>query len=765
MPERWQDELKKLRREQMPDGLRERAEAGPRRELPPDGRQRIVAGVVAFAVFVAAGAFAWRAFEEGDRLQDESAVTESSILVRLEVREFDSGAALPDATLAYRGIVLEGSGPSFSWGSTIFDTVGPDFEDVVYLPVPIGTEVVIDSSADRTAVSVENVQENGSREPIDGSRGTASTTTLDRPGRLALVVDGHWAQGDRSFYFPVEVMDPDSVPPIGIIEVTQGQQPHLTVDGVTSVGEIRPAELRDGDVQVLTEPPVASDPMPLSPGTRVWIDAGEAERLSYGWISRPAPDVIDQLVQRPFPYASAAVDLSGVRPGPHELLIGGRWPDDEIFGIGFSIDVQPPTDPATPPDILHLTCTTERATLDATVVRTQPDGVHISVDASDDVRGVDIVTGPETREFSGVGFHVDGHGTRGITIEPGPWHVGCYGGGRSGVGPADIGTDRTAAFTVVDPDDYYAPVDLACEDPTTRLFAVNGTPAAGVAGSYEASPRTVEESAAAVPGILPTDVVREAGYQDGPGFKLGPIYSVLREGRAVARLHVPVEVSSTWGVSVDACPGSGIGPDAPPGAAGPTPDTAIVECLESRTEVATPIVNTQPDGLHIELQSTGTQELIVVGGGERTRVFAYPIEGQGRTAFVVPVHPGHVSISCRSNIGAEETPDPFADRLSETLALQDRGAFFLPYAPTCDSSEEVPLVPPTTFLEPAGESYVRANLSGILDGDTVERAGYLEGRGDEGPWRVVRDGEIVAEVEFPSLEGVTCRGSGITGRS
>src|SRR5258705_13309309 len=62
MPERWQDELKKLRHEEMPDGVRERAEGGPRRRLPNDGRRRLVAGIVAFAVFIAAGAFAWRAF-------------------------------------------------------------------------------------------------------------------------------------------------------------------------------------------------------------------------------------------------------------------------------------------------------------------------------------------------------------------------------------------------------------------------------------------------------------------------------------------------------------------------------------------------------------------------------------------------------------------------------------------------------------------------------------------------------------------------------
>ena len=749
----------------MPDTVRERAEHGPQRDLPHDGRQRLVAGLVAFAVFAAAGAFAWRAFDGDQSIQDGPVVMDDTIRVRLQVEEFDIGtgraSTYPDGTLSYAGISLEGSSPSFSWESGIFDTFGPIFDGVVYLPVAIGTQVVIDSSAERTAVSMDHVGQAGSFEPIDGTRTTSSTTTLDHLGRLALVVDGHWAEGDRSWYFPVEVMEPGDVPAIGAIDVVQGSIPQVSVAGRSGTGELRPAEMHGGDVFVASEPPVAADPIRVPATARLWIDAHAAERLDYSWASRSG-DSIEQLIPRRFAYASVAVDLAEIRPGQHDLLIGGRWPDGEVFGIGFSVDVQPPNDRATVPDVLHLTCTPESATLDQEVVRAQPDGVHIVVDASDDVRGVDIVTGPGAREFSGMGFLVDGRDAHVTTIEPGSWHVGCYGEGRSGVAPSDVGTERAAAFTVVDPDGFYAPVDLACEDFTTRLFPVTGTPSAGIADAYEPSPITVEESAAAVPGILPTDVVRVAGYADGPGFKSGPLYSVLRDGRTVARLHVPVEVGSTWGVSVDACPGSGIGPDAPPGAAGPTPDTAVVRCLESRTEVATPIVNTQADGLHIEVQNPwGSQALVVVGGWERDRIFTIPIADQA-TSIVVPVRPGGVQISCRSNAETEDA-DPFSDRLADGLQLQDRSGFFLPYAPGCDSSEEVPLEPTKDFVQAAGEVFVRDNLSGVLTSDTVERAGYLEGRNDEGPWRIVRDGEIVAQVDYVSLEGITCRGSGITG--
>jgi hypothetical protein len=130
--------------------------------------------------------------------------------------------------------------------------------------------------------------------------------------------------------------------------------------------------------------------------------------------------------------------------------------------------------------------------------------------------------------------------------------------------------------------------------------------------------------------------------------------------------------------------------------------------------------------------------------------------------IVVPAHPGPVVLDCRSSIG-DGIDDPFLSHSADDLHLQDPQGFFVPDGLDCDNADQVPIVPPRTMLLPAGEAAIRANLSGIRDGDVVERAGYLEGRGDEGPWRIVRDGSVIARVEYGSLEGVTCRGSGITG--
>jgi hypothetical protein len=70
MTERWQNELKKLRSLEAPDELRERVDPGPRGEGLPPTRQRVLAGVVAFAVFAGAGAFVWRSFAPAAPLSD-----------------------------------------------------------------------------------------------------------------------------------------------------------------------------------------------------------------------------------------------------------------------------------------------------------------------------------------------------------------------------------------------------------------------------------------------------------------------------------------------------------------------------------------------------------------------------------------------------------------------------------------------------------------------------------------------------------------------
>ena len=64
MPDdRYRRELTKLRRAELPDGLWERAQEGPRMApLGPEPRSRVAAAVVAFAVFGLAAILAWQAF-------------------------------------------------------------------------------------------------------------------------------------------------------------------------------------------------------------------------------------------------------------------------------------------------------------------------------------------------------------------------------------------------------------------------------------------------------------------------------------------------------------------------------------------------------------------------------------------------------------------------------------------------------------------------------------------------------------------------------
>ena len=756
MPERWQDELRKLRREEMPDGVRERAESGPRRELPNDGRQRLVAGVVAFAVFIAAGAFAWRAFDGRDDAR--SAVEPASAVV------VDLAAEPFAATLTYEGVTQDGVENGSSWDTPDGTNAssGPyaiEFDS--FVRIPAGTPITIYGDATEVSASLAN-----EGNPPGPARVVALDVGADAlraaPGRYRLSFTGTWERGFATFVFGVELVDPGQD---GVLITLTGQDrgPVATIASGNWMQEGSRGSYTwcgaddECDGMEIFGVPALTRYTTVAAGALIGSDGdGDLTRL----VIRTAggDDASDDVVSETDGTGSVTPD----EPGRYVVWISASWGDRGSAEFFFGIQVVPPTDQI--PDVLHMRCTPDQVTLDSTVVRPRSDGFHVVVDASDEVVGVEVTNSPASTLGMGGPLHSDGESV--FPLEPGSWHIGCYArGGGVVAGPS------SAAFTLVDPEGVYTPVALVCDgrdgQTVSRRFAATGSPSSGVDGRYEPTTQTVEASVAAVPGILPTDVVREAGYPDGNGFKGGPLYTVLRDGRPLARLHIPVEVDRTWTLSVDACPGSGIGPDAGAASAGPTPDVAKVRCAIGTTEVRTPIVDAQPDGFHVDVEhAEGVRYVVVASGSERERVFSEPVdEGSNSTSLTIPVRPGPspLRIACRADPAAAGE-DLSSDLDSGDLYLQDHAGSFLPYAPTCDSSEEVPLVPPRTFLLPAGESYVRGNLSGILDSDTVERAGYLEGRGDEGPWRVVRHGEIVAQVEFPSLEGITCRGAGITGR-
>jgi hypothetical protein len=82
----------------------------------------------------------------------------------------------------------------------------------------------------------------------------------------------------------------------------------------------------------------------------------------------------------------------------------------------------------------------------------------------------------------------------------------------------------------------------------------------------------------------------------------------------------------------------------------------------------------------------------------------------------------------------------------------------------CRPEDQVPITWPDTRILPSGSAYIVGNLPGFERGDVVEQM-TRKGGGDAGDlagvWQVVRDGTVVASVDYPELSGTACRGSGI----
>jgi hypothetical protein len=81
----------------------------------------------------------------------------------------------------------------------------------------------------------------------------------------------------------------------------------------------------------------------------------------------------------------------------------------------------------------------------------------------------------------------------------------------------------------------------------------------------------------------------------------------------------------------------------------------------------------------------------------------------------------------------------------------------------CDAGHREAFGGPRLRIMPGGSAYITGNLSGIgLDDEVVQ---VTSEPGDEwaGLWHVIRSGSVVAVVDFDSLDGVACQGSGVAG--
>jgi hypothetical protein len=116
MPARWERELLRLREAPVPlDGMRERSQQPPRlgTSLRPV-RERVIAGVVGFAVFVAVGAFAWgalRTFGDEPTVADGPPPTPAS-----PVTLWLSADRVPPGPVEFVGVLVDHEGVDATFG-------------------------------------------------------------------------------------------------------------------------------------------------------------------------------------------------------------------------------------------------------------------------------------------------------------------------------------------------------------------------------------------------------------------------------------------------------------------------------------------------------------------------------------------------------------------------------------------------------------------------------------------------------------------------
>jgi hypothetical protein len=80
----------------------------------------------------------------------------------------------------------------------------------------------------------------------------------------------------------------------------------------------------------------------------------------------------------------------------------------------------------------------------------------------------------------------------------------------------------------------------------------------------------------------------------------------------------------------------------------------------------------------------------------------------------------------------------------------------------CPIGDHVAFGGPRIRLSPAGSAYIEGNTQGIVPADRLVQVTSVGAQSD-GIWHVVRDGQVVAVVAYPSLDGEACAGSGIAG--
>jgi hypothetical protein len=280
MPERWENEIRKLRTVEPGPDLGTRFEEGPRGEPAPPTRQRVVAAVTALALFLAAGVFAVRVFGTGEEPAPPSAAAgdEASLVL-----ELSSVGNEPAATLRYGEGAQEGVREGYEWcegddcvaGIADF-THYPPVSELLVVPPSTAIEVSGDGSVERLRITGddESIEDSGGPMRVPASNGT-----------YVVEVDATWAGdpgGSANFFFGVQALDsPASAPDVLRVECgagytvadtavvrTQADGLHVEVSGAEGIAAYRVIkEAGDPDEYAVVGSSIPNDMMAIPPGS------------------------------------------------------------------------------------------------------------------------------------------------------------------------------------------------------------------------------------------------------------------------------------------------------------------------------------------------------------------------------------------------------------------------------------------------------------------------------------------------------------------
>jgi len=703
MPERWERELDELRRIEMHEpAIRERIERGSTGHGLPTRRNRVASSIVAAIVFLAAGAFAWRAV--GPAAEVGQSVAPGSWPIAT-VSFPDSGDGDRVATLglgesSQTGLIGESTSVDepypYAWVNPSMSTIEQPLE------IPMGTELRLEGDVDIKELLYGDAQQldegaDPDSGPIWADQPDFSEPYFlpwdEHPERTYLKFFGTWADGQvLDVYFEVVFVAPDAdltdpkaeivvaPEPMGAVFLYGGQRAPMGIQGGTYGNASIVADFAQFDEDAI----VARVPV----GTPVEIGGEHLVEASIR-----AGDL---------PLGEGGTPLDGSIPtevGRYVLTMEVTW-DGGSATFLHQIEVVP-----------------------APVSGNEPSPVPGS-------SGSVVVDIRRSSEESSSPWAIARFGAQEQWMCPDHWTL---------VNPG--GTEESVIFDCGQSDVFQAPVGIPIE--VTGDFATLSV-SAGVTGNR--LPGTGEAVPPLEPGTIIT-LAYEVTWDDGSEASFWLLLTVqdtetTEEPGIVVWIHglgersteVPIITMTYGGETKRGCT---------EGFEWTLPDGTRIDEASGRNGSILPQCSyeplfTVPQGVPITFAVPTATEVFAT----RTTTPFY----EGRDGFGASVRwaDGEGDFIVTFEVNGDSTPEVVLD-----CPPDDRVEFPTPDGP---------------FILPGGSAFIRGNLAGFLQTDVIEQMTRRPGGASEwdGTWQVVRQGAVIAAVDF-SLSGVACRGSGIGG--